>query len=144
LSLSKIDKIMQTSKVVYLGNLRTELTHVRSGQKVITDAPVDNKGKGEAFSPTDLTATSLATCAITTIAIAADGREITILEAEADVLKIMESNPRRIGEIQLDIRLRISPDNAENREILEAIGKHCPVARSLHPDLKQTITFTWQ
>jgi len=134
---------MQTSKVVYLGNLRTEATHIRSGSHFITDAPVDNKGKGEAFSPTDLTATSLATCIITTMAIAAEGRSINIESAEAEVLKVMEANPRRIGEIQVDIKIKMVPDNAGNRELLEDIGLHCPVARSLHPDLKQTITFNY-
>jgi putative redox protein len=134
---------MQTSKVKYLGHLRTELTHIRSGQIVITDAPVDNKGRGEAFSPTDLTATSLATCAITTMGIAAEGRGITMEIADADVLKIMANNPRRIDEIQVKISIRILPDTAENREILEDIGLHCPVARSLHPDVKQTVSFEY-
>ena len=134
---------MQTSKVVYQGNLRTIATHIRSGSHFITDAPVDNKGKGEAFSPTDLTATSLAACIITTMAIGAEGRDIVIEKAEADILKIMEANPRRIGEIQVAIRLTIVPDNDKNRELLEDIGIHCPVARSLHPNLKQTVTFNY-
>ena len=134
---------MQTSKVVYQGNLRTIATHIRSGSHFITDAPVDNKGKGEAFSPTDLTATSLAACIITTMAIGADARNIDLEKAEAYVLKIMEANPRRIGEIQIELKMRILPDNDKNRETLEDIGLNCPVARSLHPDLKQTISFLY-
>jgi putative redox protein len=134
---------MLTSKVKYLGKLRTVLTHIRSGQEVITDAPVDNKGKGEAFSPTDLAATSLATCAITTMGIAADGRGIQLEIADAEVLKIMENNPRRIAGIDVKISLRILPDTAENRSILEEIGLNCPVARSLHPDVKQSMTFEY-
>lgn len=132
-----------TSKVTYLGELRTELTHIQSGERVITDAPVDNKGKGSAFSPTDLAATSLATCAITTMAIAADGRNIKLESAEAEVLKVMASNPRRIAEIQIKISMKISPDSSENRKILEEIGLHCPVARSLHPDVIQKIEFSY-
>jgi putative redox protein len=134
---------MHTSKVVYLGNLRTAATHIRSGEQIITDAPVDNKGRGEAFSPTDLAATSLATCAITTMGIAAQGRDIEIERMEATVTKVMAANPRRISEVQITISMRISPDNAKNREILEEIGLNCPVAISLHPDLKQTIDFVY-
>jgi putative redox protein len=134
---------MQTSKVKYLGHLRTELTHIRSGQHFITDAPVDNKGRGEAFSPTDLTATSLATCAITTMGIAAEGRGIQMVIADADVLKIMANNPRRIDGIEVKISLQILPDTAENRAILEDIGLNCPVARSLHPDVKQMMSFEY-
>ena len=133
-----------TSKVTYLGELRTELTHIQSDERVITDAPVDNKGKGSAFSPTDLAATSLATCAITTMAIAADGRDIKIENMEADVLKVMASNPRRIAEVQIKITMKFSPDSPENRKILEEIGLHCPVARSLHPDLIQKISFEYK
>jgi putative redox protein len=143
LLISNIVKFMLTSKVKYLGKLRTVLTHIRSGQEVITDAPVDNKGKGEAFSPTDLAATSLATCAITTMGIAADGRGIQLEIADAEVLKIMENNPRRIAGIDVKISLRILPDTAENRSILEEIGLNCPVARSLHPDVKQSMTFEY-
>ncbi len=134
---------MPTSKVVYLGNLRTEATHIQSGDHFVTDAPVDNKGQGSAFSPTDLAATSLAACAITTMAIGADGRDIKIEKMDAETTKIMASNPRRISEIQITISMRISPDNEKNREIMEEIALHCPVARSLHPDLIQTIEFRY-
>jgi len=133
-----------TSKVTYLGELRTEAMHIQSGQHFITDAPVDNKGKGSAFSPTDLAATSLAACAITTMAIGADGRDIKIESMEAEVLKVMASSPRRIAEIQIKITMKISPDSPENRKTMEDIASHCPVARSLHPDLIQKTEFEYQ
>jgi putative redox protein len=132
---------MLTSKIVYLGHLRTEATHTRSGQQFITDAPLDNKGMGEAFSPTDLTATSLAACAVTTMGIAAQDKDIEIIKMEAETQKVMAANPRRIAGIQITVSMRISPDTAENREMLERVGTTCPVALSLHPDLKQSITF---
>jgi|SRR6185437_5914110 len=135
---------MLTSKVTYLGELRTEATHIRSGEHFITDAPVDNKGKGSAFSPTDLASTSLAACAITTMAIGADGRGIKIEKMDAEVVKVMASGPRRIAEIQMKISMTISPDTPENRETLQEIALHCPVARSLHPDLIQSMTFEYQ
>src|SRR5688572_24122499 len=106
---------------------------------MVTDAPVDNHGKGEAFSPTDTTATSLATCILTTIGIAAEGRGITIHDMEAEVEKIMAASPRRIAEIKVDIRMRFEPDTPENREKMIEIGHTCPVARSLHPDLVQSV-----
>jgi putative redox protein len=108
---------------------------------MVTDAPVDNHGKGQAFSPTDTTATSLATCILTTIGIAANGRDVTIHNMEAEVEKIMASNPRRIVEIKVDIRLSFSPDTPENREKFIEIGSTCPVARSLHPEINQDVKF---
>jgi uncharacterized OsmC-like protein len=134
---------MSTSRVIYLGDLRTEAEHLRSGIKIITDAPVDNKGKGEAFSPTDLTATSLAACILTTMGIAANGRNIQIIKAEAEVTKNMAASPRRISQIIVEIKLNISPDTQENKDLLEDIGLHCPVARSLHPEIEQLVTFSY-
>ena len=131
---------MITSIVEYKGGLRTECTHVRSGQTIITDAPVDNHGKGEAFSPTDLAATSLATCLITVMNIAADGRGIRIDSMRAEVTKIMVENPRRIAEIMINVDIKGEYDE-EQQHVLERIGRNCPVALSLHPDLKQTLTF---
>ena len=131
---------MITSIVEYKGGLRTECTHVRSGQTIITDAPLDNHGKGEAFSPTDLAATSLATCLITVMNIAAEGRGIKIDSMRAEVTKIMVENPRRIAEVKIDLVIR-GEYNEEQQNVLERIGRNCPVALSLHPDLKQTLTF---
>jgi uncharacterized OsmC-like protein len=135
---------MATSKVIYLGNLRTQATHLASGQSIITDAPVDNHGRGEAFSPTDLTATSLAACIITTMAIGAEPRGINIEKAEAEVQKIMASGPRRISGVHVEVKMKISPDTPENRSILEQIGNACPVQKSLHTDIDQQITFSYE
>lgn len=135
---------MKTAEVIYLGNLRTEATHLRSNQKMITDAPIDNQGKGEAFSPTDLTATSLATCILTTMAIAAKTHEITMEGAKAEVLKIMANDPRRIASIEVDIFMPKENYNDKQKTILERAAKTCPVVRSLHPDLKEVIRFHWQ
>lgn len=133
---------MYTSEVIYLGNLRTEATHTRSGNRMLTDAPVDNQGKGEYFSPTDTVATALATCIITTMGIAAQARNIDISGCRAAVMKHMAAAPRRISAI--DINIHFSPKisySPEERNILERIARECPVARSLHPDLEQKIQF---
>ena len=135
---------MKTSEVIYLGNLRTQATHLRSGEKIISDAPVDNKGKGEAFSPTDLTATSLASCMITTMAIAAMAHDIPMLEASAEVLKVMANDPRRIAAIEVDLYMPKIPYDNKQKSILEKTALTCPVSRSLHPDLEQIIRFHWQ
>jgi len=132
-----------TSKVVYTGDLRTKCTHLRSGEVIITDAPVDNNGKGEAFSPTDLTATSLATCMITVMGISARNHGINIDGATLEVTKHMAADPRRISAI--DIRC-IMPHRAytpREKEILEKAGRTCPVAYSLHPDIEQRVEFVW-
>jgi putative redox protein len=134
---------MKTSEVIYIGQLRTECKHLRSGEKIITDAPVDNKGKGEAFSPTDLTATSLATCMITTMAIAAETHQIPMEGAKAEVLKIMASDPRRIDGIEVDIYMPPLDYSDKQKRILENAAKTCPVGRSLHPDLKEVLRIHW-
>lgn len=134
---------MKTSAVEYLGNLRTEAVHLRSGSKLVTDAPVDNQGKGEAFSPTDLLATSLAQCILTTMAIVAARHNIIMNGASATVTKIMADNPRRVAEVIVEITMDKSyTDN--DRILLERTAHQCPVARSLHPDVKQTITFIYK
>lgn len=134
---------MKTSQVVYKGNLRTNCTHLKSGQTIITDAPVDNMGKGEAFSPTDLTATSLAACLITTIAIAADKKSMKIDAMNAGATKIMAADPRRISEVIVEVRISAPGLSTEDRNYLEQIGNNCPVAKSLHPDINQNITYEW-
>jgi putative redox protein len=134
---------MITAKVIYLKNLRTKSTHIQSGDTLITDAPIDNKGKGEAFSPTDLLCTSLATCMITTMAIAAENYEIKFNNAEAEVKKIMESNPRRVDEIKIEITM-LGLFSGKEKQILERAAINCPVSKSLHPDLKQTVCFSYK
>ncbi len=130
---------MQISKIEYLGELRTEATHLPSGNQIITDAPIDNHGKGEAFSPTDLMATSLATCMITIMGIKLAGSGKDIKGTTAEVSKVMYSEPRRIGEIH--IILNVPDDNFSEKEkqILTNAAYACPVAKSLHPDIKQVI-----
>jgi len=132
-----------TSKVVYNGQKRTTATHLSSGQSIITDAPLDNHGKGEAFSPTDLAATSLASCAMTIMGIYADSHGLNIDGTTAEVQKIMESNPRRIGGIIVNFEI---PDrnfsDKEKKAIMNA-ALTCPVSFSLHPDLKQDMNFKW-
>ncbi len=131
-------------KVVYTGGLRTVATHLRSGSEIETDAPVDNKGKGERFSPTDLVATALAACIVTTMGIAGDTHGINIDGTECEVEKIMASDPRRIGEIKVNIIMPKGQSyNDKEKTILERAARTCPVAKSLHPDLKETISFVW-
>ena len=133
---------MSTSKITYKNNLRTEAQHIASGQKIITDAPLDNNGKGEAFSPTDLVATALASCMITIMAIAAEKNGINISETSASVKKIMGTNPRTISDIVIEIKM--SKDLAlKDRKRLEKAALACPVHKSLHPDMNKKITFSY-
>lgn len=133
---------MSTSKVTYLGNLRTENEHLKSGNKYITDAPVDNHGKGEAFSPTDTVATGLANCMITVMGIKAAEMGVNMDGSTADVTKYMAANPRRISQIDVEVHLPSGIDE-RSQKILENTGKTCPVFQSLHPDLVKNITFHW-
>lgn len=134
---------MKTAEVVYLGNLRTEATHLRSGQSIVTDAPVDNHGKGEAFSPTDLAATSLASCMITTMGIAANTHDIEMDGARAEVLKIMANDPRRIAAIEIDIYMPPMEYSSKQKTILEKAALTCPIVKSLHPNLEEITRFHW-
>lgn len=133
---------MSTSKVIYLGNLRTENTHLKSGSTYITDAPTDNNGKGEAFSPTDTVATGLANCMITVMGIKARDMGVSIDGTTAEVTKIMAANPRRISEIIVVLELPSGIDE-KSRKILENTGRTCPVLQSLHPDIEKNIQFNW-
>ena len=134
---------MATSKVIYNGNLRTEATHIASSDTIITDAPLDNNGRGEAFSPTDLVATALASCMITVMGIKANQMNINIDGIRSEVIKVMASDPRRISEIKVHLKMPSNNYTHKDRKILEAIANTCPVAMSLHPDIKQIITFDW-
>ena len=131
-----------TSTVHYLGALRTEGTHVVSSTTFHTDAPVDNHGKGETFSPTDTVATGLASCMLTIMGIKAEALELDLKGTVAEVQKIMGSDPRRIAEIKIDFHFIKSLDT-KTKLILERSALNCPVAHSLHPDLKQTVLFHW-
>jgi putative redox protein len=133
---------MATIQTTYLGGLRTEATHLQSGIKIITDAPTDNKGKGEAFSPTDLLAESLAGCMLTTMAIAADAHGIDMDNTSAEVTKVMAANPRRVAEVI--ISLKFPNQYTENeKKLLEHAALNCPVVVSLHPDVVKTVDFGW-
>jgi putative redox protein len=135
---------MSTSKVTYLGELRTQAVHLASGSTIQTDAPVDNQGKGQAFSPTDLAATSLANCMITVMGIASQKDNIqTIDGTTAEVTKVMYSDPRRIGEIHVHLTFPKGNYTDREKKIYEHTALTCPVAKSLHPDIKQKITFEW-
>ena len=135
---------MATSIVKYLGELRTEALHLHSGEKITTDAPLDNQGKAEFFSPTDLAATSLATCGLTIMGIAARTHGFSIDGTEATVTKIMYSNPRRIGEVHIDYQLPDIQYSDKEKKIIEAAGRTCPVAMSLHPEVKQVMHFRFR
>jgi putative redox protein len=134
---------MTTSRTIYLGDLRTENEHIRSGQKFITDAPVDNQGKGEAFSPTDLVSTALSDCMMTIMAIKARDKGLDLTGTTIETTKIMRSEPRRIGEIIVEFTFPKNDFSEKDKMILEAVAKTCPVALTLHPEVLQTVQFNW-
>ncbi len=132
-----------TSKIIYQGQLRTSATHLKSGEVIINDAPTDNEGKGEAFSPTDMVATALGTCMVTIMGIKARDNGWDIDGTVLEINKIMASHPRRIAEVKVRILMPNRPYDPKTKTILEKAAKTCPVALSLHPDLKQSIEFIW-
>jgi len=131
---------METTRTKYLGDLRTEMLHVRSGKVVITDAPVDNKGKGEYFSPTDLVASALGSCIFTIMGIAAREHGFSIEGASCSITKIMTDAPRKIGEIQIEFDMSSNSYSDKQKEILEYCVKTCPVALSLNESVIQNVT----
>ena len=135
---------MPTLQTTYLGELRTECKHLQSGTIILTDAPTDNQGRGEAFSPTDLVATALATCIITTMGLYAQREAIDLRNTVINTTKIMQASPRRIAEIAIEIKF---PQNFQatthQRELLERIANTCPVSASLSDEVKQTVTFIY-
>lgn len=133
-----------TSKIIYNGNLRTTATHLQSGTNLETDAPVDNNGKGERFSPTDLVATALGSCMLTFMGIAANTHSINIDGTNIDITKHMGTNPRRIVKIDAIITF-IGQETYTDKQkaILENSAKHCAVLESLHPDLEKNIVFNY-
>lgn len=133
---------MPTIKTTYQGELRTEAIHVQSGTHIITDAPVDNQGKGEAFSPTDLLSASLASCMMTIMGIAARTHSIALDGATCDITKIMNPSPRKVAEIQISFKFPHTYDDKQ-KAIIENAALTCPVMLSLHPDMKKTVDFGW-
>ncbi|WP_417444830.1 OsmC family protein [Joostella sp.] len=134
---------MPTSIVTYLGALRTKCVHLKSNNSFITDAPTDNNGKGEAFSPTDTLATALASCMLTVMGIKARDMEVDLTNATATVTKTMAAEPRRISKIEVVFDIPTAVTEKERR-ILEKTANTCPVHYSLHPDIEKDITFNWQ
>jgi len=128
---------------LYQGELRTELTHLRSGIKIITDAPPDNNGKGEAFSPTDLACAALSSCMMTLMGILARREEIDLAGLRSEIVKIMDNNPRKIAEIQITFtHVNLVASDAQ-KEKLKHAALTCPVALSLSENIKQTVTFNF-
>ncbi len=133
-----------TSKIIYNGTLRCNATHIQSGTVIETDAPTDNKGKGEKFSPTDLLCVSLATCIVTTMAIKATDLEVELSNTKIEVTKHMLSEPRRIGKIEINLKYPAALSLSDkNKIILERVSHTCPVAKSLHPDVEIVVEHIW-
>ena len=132
-----------TSKIIYSGDLRTSSIHLQSGTEILSDAPVDNNGKGEAFSPTDLVANALGSCMFTIMGIKARDLGVSIEDSTASVTKIMESEPRRISAIEIVFDMNLATDD-KTKTILERAAVTCPVFLSVHPDIDKRITFNWK
>lgn len=132
-----------TLKTKYLGELRTHSTHLKSGNEVITDAPIDNHGKGEAFSPTDLMCASLTACMFTIMGITAKKLNLNIDGTESEVTKIMAETPRRVAEIVIIFNFPKNNFGEADKQALKDAAYSCPVALSLHPDLKKSVTFNF-
>lgn len=134
---------MATVQTKYLGQLRTESVHLQSGNKLLTDAPTDNCGRGEAFSPTDLLATAFGACVFTIIGIAAQTHGFSVDGAEVSTTKVMGTDPRRVVELISEFTFPPNNYSAKHKKIIELAIKECPVHNSLHPDIKKTITFKY-
>lgn len=132
-----------TAKVIYEGQLRTRMTHLYSGTEVITDAPLDNHGLAQAFSPTDIVATGLASCMLTVMGIKARDMGVDLTGTTAEVTKVMAAEPRRISEVHVTLTFPKNNYTDKDKSILENTAKTCPVAYSLHPDIKQVVQLVW-
>jgi len=135
---------MEIANGIYLGELRVEITHLKSGKTIITDAPPDNQGKGESFSPTDLMSVSLGTCMLTIMGIAARTNNINIQGTKMKVSKVMGSDPRRVIEVHIVFDMPPGNYSEKEKDILKNAAVTCPVAKSLHPDIIQGVTFNYQ
>lgn len=138
------NQTMTTVKTTYLGDLRTENIHLQSGSRIITDAPTDNRGKGEAFSPTDMLATALANCIMTIMGIKAMDNGFDITGTEIEITKIMASDPRRVDEVIMEFNFPQRNYTAEQKQMIESVAGISPVPLSVHQNLKQTINFNWK
>jgi len=134
---------MEIAKIIYEGELRTVATHLRSGKTVITDAPVDNKGKGEAFSPTDLVSTALGCCMMSIMGIAANEHNIPLGNIEASIGKHMAANPRRIAQVDVYLKIEDKGLSDKQKRLLEHAAHTCPVAKSLSAEIVQNVKFEY-
>lgn len=132
-----------TSKITYLGDLRTTSTHLQSGTEILSDAPTDNNGKGEAFSPTDLVANAAGSCMMTIMAIKARDMNVDLIRTTLEVTKIMQAEPRKISKIIIVMNIPITVDE-KTKTILERTAMNCPVLLSLNPDIEKEITINWK
>lgn len=135
---------MATISSTYLGNLRVESVHNQSGARIVTDAPSDNHGKGEAFSPTDLCAAALGACAMTIIGLYARAHDVDVTGARMEISKSMSANPRRIGRLEVIFDMPDRPYTEKQKAGIERAARTCPVHLSLHPDVEQVFTFHWK
>ncbi|WP_438965307.1 OsmC family protein [Flavobacterium sp.] len=134
---------MATSNITYVGELRTVCMHLQSGTEILTDAPTDNHGKGEAFSPTDLVATALGSCMVSIMGIKSKDLEVDLKDSKVSITKIMQSEPRKIAKIKVVLDLSIATSD-KNKIILERSAMTCPVLLSLHPDIEKEVVFNWK
>ncbi len=132
-----------TSKVTYLGDLRTSSIHLQSGTQILSDAPTDNQGKGEAFSPTDLVANALGSCTVSIMAIKSKDLDLDLVGSTVFVTKIMQAEPRKIDKIIIVLNMSVATTD-KNKTILERVAKNCPVLLSLNADIEKEITFNWK
>ena len=134
---------MATSNITYVGDLRTVCIHLQSGTQILTDAPTDNHGKGEAFSPTDLVATALGSCMVSIMGIKSKDLNVDLKDSTVSITKIMQSEPRKIAKIEVILDISIETSE-KNKAILERAAMTCPVLLSLHPDIEKDVVFNWK
>lgn len=134
---------MPTANITYVGELRTVCIHLQSGTEILTDAPTDNHGKGEAFSPTDLVATALGSCMVSIMGIKSRDLDVDLKDSTVSITKIMQAEPRKIAKIEVILNMSIATSD-KNKTILERAAMTCPVLLSLHPDIEKEVTFNWK
>lgn len=134
---------MATSNITYVGDLRTVCIHLQSGTQILTDAPTDNHGKGEAFSPTDLVATALGSCMVSIMGIKSKDLNVDLKDSTVSITKIMQAEPRKIAKIEVILDMSIETSE-KNKAILERAAMTCPVLLSLHPDIEKDVVFNWK
>ncbi len=134
---------MPSANITYVGELRTVCIHLQSGTEILTDAPTDNHGKGEAFSPTDLVATALGSCMVSIMGIKSRDLDVDLKDSTVSITKIMQAEPRKIAKIEVILNMSIATSD-KNKSILERAAMTCPVLLSLHPDIEKEVTFNWK